>query len=204
MNLLPNSASPSGFRGPLRRVVSSRDLWTQKPRKSANLCAAMERNISREQIWHKIIREFNREKLKYVLVGGAALAIHGLPRSTLDLDIYLPAKEGIMNKLFQITDTLGLDSRQRDILKISHSPNLFAGQWICFAYKKQDILDIFFAEEQEFNQLYRHAERKHDRNISVTVASLDDIARMKKFSARSIDKNDLTLIKKITKGRLGA
>jgi len=35
--------------------------------------------------------------LDYVLVGGAALVIHGLPRSTLDIDIYVPAKEDVLN-----------------------------------------------------------------------------------------------------------
>lgn len=93
------------------------------------------------QIWHKIIKELNKAKLSYVMVGAAALVIHGFPRSTLDIDIYVPAKESILKKLFKITHALGLKGEQRAILKISHSPELFTGQWICFSCEGQDILD---------------------------------------------------------------
>lgn len=88
----------------------------------------MAKNISNPQIWHKIIAKLNNTKLDYVLVGAAALVIHGLPRSTLDIDIYVPAKEDILNKLFQTAEDLGLKSKQKDILKISHLPKLFTNQ----------------------------------------------------------------------------
>lgn len=150
-------------------------------------------------IWHRIINKLNEKKIEYVLVGGAALAIHGLPRSTLDIDIYVPAKTGLLNKLFQIADALGIKSEQRAILNIKHLPRLFVNQWICFSYKGQDILDVFFANEKEFKRLYKNSELKKDKSMSVRVASLDDLAVMKKTSARSIDLADLNFIKEIEK-----
>ena len=84
-------------------------------------------------IWHKILKKLNEARVKYVLVGGAALIVHGLPRSTLDMDIYVSAKESILEKLFKIADELDLHTDQRDIFKIRHLPHLFANQWICFS-----------------------------------------------------------------------
>lgn len=159
----------------------------------------MAKNILGVQIWHKIIKELAKTKISYVLVGAAALVIYGFPRSTLDLDIYIPAKENILNKLFKIADTLGLQSEQRDVLSISHSPKLFTGQWICFSYKGQDILDVFLANNDEFSRLYKNSKVKKDKKISIRVASLHDIAIMKKASGRSIDLSDLDLIKEILK-----
>ena len=159
----------------------------------------MAKNISGIQIWHKIIKELNKARLDYVLVGAAALIVHGLPRSTLDLDIYVPAKEESLNKLFKIADNLGLQSEQRAILKVCHSPKLFAGQWICFSHKGQDVLDVFFASENEFKRLYKNSEQKKDKKISIRVASLYDIATMKKASARPIDLSDLDLIREVMK-----
>jgi len=159
----------------------------------------MAKNILGIQIWHKIIKELNKAKLDYVLVGAAALIVHGLPRSTLDLDIYIPAKEDALNKLFKITDNLGLQSEQRAILKIRHSPNLFRGQWICFSHKGQDVLDVFFANENEFDRLYKNSKQKKDKKISIRVASLYDIRAMKKASARPIDLSDLDLIREVMK-----
>jgi len=159
----------------------------------------MAKNTSSNKIWHKIIKKFNQSKLDYVLVGGAALVIHGLPRSTLDIDIYIPAKKEILNKLFNIAKSLGLKSEQKSILKISHSPNLFVNQWVCFSYKGQDILDVFLASEKEFNKLYKTSEQRKDKTISIRVACLKDIIGMKKNSGRPIDLADIELIKEIKK-----
>ena len=139
----------------------------------------------------------NKAKVDYVLVGAAALVAHGLPRSTLDLDIYVPAKENSLNKIFKAADTLGLQSKQRAILNIHHSPELFANQWICFSYKGQDILDVFFSDIADFNKLYKNSELKKDKNISIRVASPKDITAMKKASGRLIDLSDLQLIKEL-------
>ena len=137
--------------------------------------------------------------MDYVLVGGAALVIHGLPRSTLDIDIYVPAKEDVLNKLFNIADSLGLQSEQRSILTISHSPKLFVDQWICFSYKGQDILDVFLSGKKEFEKLYSSSEQKKDKTVSIRVASLKDIASMKKKSGRPIDLADIEFIKEAKK-----
>jgi hypothetical protein len=159
----------------------------------------MAKNISGTKIWQKIIKELNKERLDYVLVGASALVLHGLPRSTLDIDIYVPAKKSSLNKLFKISDILGLQSEQKAILHIRHLPNLFSNQWICFSYKGQDILDVFFADKNDFDKLYKNSELKKDKKISIRVASLNDISAMKKASGRPIDLSDLQLIKESKK-----
>lgn len=159
----------------------------------------MAKNTSDLKIWNRIINELNGAKLKYVLVGGAALVIHGLPRSTLDIDIYVPAKEDVLTALFKIADSLGLKTEQKDIIKISHLPNLFTNQWICFSYENQDILDVFLAGEKEFNKLYIDSEQKKDRTTTIRVASLKNIEIMKKKSGRPIDIADLKFIKEAKK-----
>lgn len=159
----------------------------------------MAKNTSDPKIWYKIIREFNGTKLNYVLVGGAALVVHGIPRSTLDIDIFVPAKEEVLHKLFELADSLRLKSEQKSILLISNSPKLFVNQWICFSYKGQDILDVFLAGEKEFNKLYANSEQKEDKDIRIRVASLRDIETMKKKSGRPIDLADLEFIKEAKK-----
>ncbi|MFH1856162.1 MAG: DUF6036 family nucleotidyltransferase [Candidatus Omnitrophota bacterium] len=159
----------------------------------------MAKNTLDPKIWHKIIDKFNEEHLNYVLVGGAALVIHGLPRSTLDIDIYVPAKEEVLNKLFKIAVSLHLQSEQKSILAISHLPKLFVDQWICFSYKGQDILDVFLADEKEFNKLYSNSEQKKNKTTAIRVASLKDIETMKKKIGRPIDLADLDFIKQAKK-----
>jgi hypothetical protein len=159
----------------------------------------MEKNISKNQIWHKIISSFSKIGLKYVLVGGSALVIHGFPRSTLDIDIYIPAEKDALHKLFQSAKALGLESEQTAILNISHSPELFSNQWICFSYEGQDVLDVFLAETKVFNKLYKNSEEKQDEEISIRVASLRDLEVLKRSAGRPIDLSDIELIKQFKK-----
>lgn len=154
----------------------------------------MAKNTSRPQIWNRIINKLNSTKFDYVLVGAAALVIHGMPRSTLDIDIYVPAKKDTLARIFQIAEGLGLKSEQKDILKICLSPKLFANQWVCFSYKGQDLLDVFFTDQKEYNKLYKNSELKRDKKIIVRIASLNDLKAMKKASGRPQDLADIKLI----------
>ncbi len=156
----------------------------------------MEKNILKPEIWHKIIDGFNKDKLEYVLVGGAALAAHGIPRSTLDIDIYIVAEADIISKLFQIADGLRLKSEQKAILALARSGRLIANQWISFSYEGRDILDVFLCEEKEFKRISKRAKLEHDKDTAVRVASLKDIEKMKKASGRPVDIADIDLIKK--------
>lgn len=155
----------------------------------------MARNTSPVPIWHKIFAGLNRAKLDYVLVGGAALAAYGIPRSTLDIDIHVPVGEDNLIKLFEIADTLGLESAQKDILKLIHRPNLLVNQWVCFSHKGQDILDVLLVDRIDFNKLYNNSKVKKDNKVKVRIASLKDIASIKKASNRAIDLADLKLIR---------
>jgi len=100
----------------------------RNPDALVKVSVGMEKNTLRNQIWYKIykiIDKLNKEKIDYVVVGATALVIHGLPRSTLDIDIYIPARAEMLNKLFLVAHKLRLQSAQEDILNLSHLPNLY-------------------------------------------------------------------------------
>ena len=159
----------------------------------------MAKNISPAHIWHQIIKKFNQSQLEYVLVGGAALIIHGLPRSTLDMDFYLISRKNTIERIFEIMDSLKLVSQQKDILKLLNFPHLLEGQWISFAHEKKDIVDVYLASEKEFQPLYKNSELKNDNDIHIRVASLNDLKAMKRISARAIDLADIKLIEESKK-----
>lgn len=159
----------------------------------------MAKNISKEQIWAKIFERLNKSKLDYILVGAAAMAVYGIPRSTMDIDIYVASRTEVLNKLFKFAADLGLQTKQKDILGIKDSPKLLAGQWICFSYQGQDVLDVFLAPEDEFKKLWKNSKLRRDRAILLRVAALEDIVKIKRISARAIDLADIKLIEETRK-----
>jgi hypothetical protein len=41
----------------------------------------------------EVIRIFNRHRVRYLLIGGQAVRLEGLPRFTMDWDFYVPARD---------------------------------------------------------------------------------------------------------------
>lgn len=137
-----------------------------------------------------------REKIPFVVVGGAALALHGIPRSTLDIDLVVPAQSRAIHTLFSLARRAGLSSQQVDILKVVKQADLLAGQWITFDDPDgRELVDIFLEEPKVFQRLSRRAVTRQAKGYQLKVAALDDLERMKRASGRAIDLADIALIR---------
>ena len=156
----------------------------------------MARDISKTPIWRKIIARLNKAGVDYVLVGAAALVVHGLPRSTVDIDIYVPAQGDVLKEIFEICAGLGLKSEKISVVTLASRPDLFSDQWICFTQDGESLLDVYFAPTRLFEKLRKNAQWKGDYRFKVLVASLNDMAAMKTASNRPVDQADLAMIKK--------
>ncbi len=53
------------------------------------------------------VNTLNRENLDYAICGGWAMAIHGLPRATIDIDLLILSED--LEKVWQIAQNLGYD-----------------------------------------------------------------------------------------------
>ena len=142
----------------------------------------------------KILRSIAAKKIPFVIVGGAAIALHGIPRATLDIDIVVPADTA--GKLFSFMQDKSLLSRDKYISTIANRPHLLIGQWITLQDKNgMEFIDIFFESEEEFNSLLKRAKKIKTGKFNFYIASLGDLEKMKRISARAIDLADIVLIK---------
>lgn len=153
-----------------------------------------EKNIPENTL--SFLKLLSKERVPHVIVGGAALVLHGIPRSTLDIDIVIPAEKEAMQKLFVIAQRRGFNSRQAALLEISDRAELLIGQWITFCDADgRDIIDIFFETSKKFRELYRHSKKRRLGSSQLHIASLVDLEKMKKSSGRPIDLADIALIR---------
>ena len=144
----------------------------------------------------KILKLVATKKIPFVIVGGAAMALHGIPRSTIDIDIVVPVEAEILNKLFLTIHRSKFLSRDKDITNIINKPRLLVGQWITLQDKAgMEFIDIFFEDEKEYLGLSKRAKKIKGAKFDFHVASLDDLEKMKKISARAIDLADIALIR---------
>lgn len=159
----------------------------------------MVENNTSEINWNQILRSLVDHGLDFVVVGGAALALHGLPRTTLDLDIFIPAIPESLQTLFDcLIDHLGLKSDQAVFRKNLNQSSLFVGQWVTFNTKDGlDLIDAFLADQQQFELLKATAEIITVCDRKIKIASLAALKKMKQECGRPIDLADVALINEI-------
>jgi len=73
-----------------------------------------------QQDFKELLELLNEQKVKYIIVGGYALAFHGAPRFTGDLDIYVMPDKKNAKRIFRVLEKFGFGSlnlRQEDFIK---------------------------------------------------------------------------------------
>src|SRR5438132_1521086 len=73
-------------------------------------------------IYEEIFKDFQKHKVRYVVVGGIAINLHGALRSTADLDILVEMSDENLGKIVRILKRHGYRVRQPvDPMKIAKS-----------------------------------------------------------------------------------
>ena len=149
--------------------------------------------------WSSVLKGLISADIDFIVIGGAALALHGLPRTTLDIDIYIRADKNTFDKLFIcLLDKLNLQSEQALFRNNSDQSHLFIGQWFTFSNSDGiDLIDVFIADDDEFESLKTSVEKISIYDHQVKIASLEALKKMKQECARPIDLADVVLIDEI-------
>jgi predicted nucleotidyltransferase len=136
----------------------------------------------------------NKHSVDYMIVGGYALAFHGKPRHTGDLDIWINVSEENALRIVRVVNEFGMaslgmtegDFSQKGIItQIGYPPlridilNEIDGVDFTEAYPNKLIIDI--------------------DGLPVNYIGLDDLIKNKQASARNQDIADINELKKLKK-----
>jgi predicted nucleotidyltransferase len=161
--------------------------------------------------YEEIFRVFQKQEVKYVLVGGIAVNLLGAMRNTADLDILVEMSDDNLKKIVRILKKQGYKVKQPvDPMKITDPET--RKDWIekkhmkAFNFYKDDELkevDIVIESPVSFEEAEKSALRIKVDDLTLPVISVDKLIEMKQKTGRPIDKLDieeLTKIKKLKKG----
>ena len=159
--------------------------------------------------YEEILRAFQKQKVKYVLVGGVAANLLGLMRSTADLDILVEMSDDNLKKIVKILKRRGYCVKQPvDPMKIADKKT--REDWIrnkhmkAFNFYKEDELkevDIIIESPISFEEARTSAVRIKVDAFTLPVISIDKLIKMKRKTGRAVDKLDIEELKKIKKLR---
>lgn len=157
--------------------------------------------------YEEILRAFQKQKVKYVLVGGIAVNLLGSMRSTADLDILVEMSDDNLKKTVKILKRHGYRIKQPvDPVKIADKRT--REDWIknkhmkAFNFYKEDALkevDIIIESPVSFREASKDALSIKIGTLRLPVISIDKLIKMKKKTGRAIDRLDIEELKKIKK-----
>ncbi len=156
-------------------------------------------------LYEEILREFQKQKVKYVLVGGIAVNLLGSLRSTADLDMLVEMSNDNLRKVVTILKKKGYRVKQ-PVDPMGIADEKLRQDWIrnkhmkAFNFYKENELkevDIIIESPVAYEEARKGAECLKVDGIILPVISIDNLIKMKKNTGRAVDKLDIDELKKI-------
>lgn len=153
-----------------------------------------------------VLEALHRAHVRYLVVGGVAVVLHGYLRTTADLDLVIQMdRENILRAIEALT---GIGYRPR----VPVDPESLADaevrrQWIrdkglmvfslwSSAHPGLEV-DLFVEEPFDFDQVYSRALRVPLERVEITLIALDDLLDLKRRAGRPLDLQDVAALESI-------
>jgi hypothetical protein len=135
-----------------------------------------------------VFASFQRHEVKYLVIGGIASVLHGIPRATFDLDILIEATPDNAQRLLN-----ALLDAQLGTASLITAEELLAQEITIF--KDRVRIDVQTATPGiRFEDGWSRRETMDYRGQSFYVVSRDDLIASKRAAGRSIDLEDVRLL----------
>ncbi len=134
-----------------------------------------------------IARQFEKNKIPYIIIGGQAVLLYGEPRLTRDIDITIGLNIDMIDKILKIMEEISLKPLPGDIVQFVKQtmvlPLIEPATGI-----RVDVIFSFSPFEQE---AIKRANLVKIDNTEVSYVSLEDLIIFKIFSGRPRDIEDV-------------
>ena len=135
-----------------------------------------------------VFRSFQRNDVRYVVIGGIAAVLHGVPRATFDLDILIEATQENAQRLLDALAEAGLGTAiltsAEDI--VAHELTIFND------YVRIDVQTS--TPGLEFEKAWTNREVMEYAGQEFYVVSEEDLIRSKRAAGRDVDLADVRLL----------
>ena len=157
-------------------------------------------------IYEEIFKEFELRGVRYLVVGGMAVNLYGYVRLTMDLDIMVDLSDKNLSKVIDVMEKFGYTPR------VPVNPHEFISEekrdkWIkekgavVFTFidlkKPFKQIDIFLSNPIGFEEAYSRRAVMTIGGAKVSIASIDDLIKMKAATARPRDMEDIHHLERI-------
>ena len=135
-----------------------------------------------------VFESLHSHDVRYVVIGGIAAALHGVPRATFDLDILIEASEPNAKRLLEALLEAGLGTAA-----LTTPQDLLAQEITIFNDRVR--IDVQTSTPGlAFEQAWRQRETMNYNDQPFYVASREDLIASKRAAGRPVDLEDIRLL----------
>jgi len=145
--------------------------------------------------------------VRYVLIGGMAVNLHGVPRSTFDIDLAVSFDEDNLRRFWEYMLSVGFKPRQPVTLQQFLQPAM-REDWrvhkhmlaITFVVESPFWLEVDVLLDlagMTFEELQADSCRIPMKDISIPVAGIDSLIHMKLAAGREQDLCDVEVLRRL-------
>ena len=159
-----------------------------------------------------IFKAFNDRGIHYIVVGGIAVNLYGIPRMTYDIDILLEMSEhnikqfiglikewGFKPRVPVSVDDFANEDKRKDWI---HNKNMKAFTFINPEWAISEI-DVIIDSPVDYVHAYNNAVAITVGDITIPVVSIDDLIDMKRKSDRKHDQIDVEYLERVKNEQKG-
>lgn len=157
-------------------------------------------------LFKKIIQELENRKIRYLIIGGVAVNLHGYSRITKDLDLMISFEKENVDQFINLVKDLGYTPKVPVDIKELADPNK-REEWKkeknmqVFSVRNPndefEYIDVMIQDHLDFEKAYKNRKIFTDDKISVSVISIDDLISLKQLAGRGRDLLDMKLLRKL-------
>jgi len=135
--------------------------------------------------YRDMLHAFCNEKVRFILIGAYALAAHGYPRATMDIDIWVMPSPKNADAVLRALRRFGAPLHNLTKEDLQKDGTVFQ---IGVAPRRIDIITT--ASGLQFEETYRSSLTVTIEGIEVHIPSVEDLIRNKRASGRTKDLAD--------------
>jgi Nucleotidyltransferase of unknown function (DUF6036) len=139
-----------------------------------------------------VIHALSDEKVKFILVGAYALAAHGYPRATMDIDIWVMPSPENADAVLRALRRFGAPLQNLTKEDLQKDGTIFQ---IGVAPRRIDIITA--ATGLQFEETYRNSISVNIEAVEVHIPSINDLIRNKRATGRTKDLADAETLEAI-------
>ena len=150
------------------------------------------------QDFKEFIALLNQHNVQYIIIGGYALAFHGHPRYTKDIDIWIDAKEDNAKRVLDVLRDFGFGSVNLDIQDFISKENI-----IQLGYPPNRIDILTSAKGVVFGDCISSSHLIMIGDLEVRFLDIQNLIVNKQQTGRLQDLADVEALEKLLKNQKG-